>query len=1348
MEKKIKNIIQKIVKPTLLSIFSITAIFTAISQPVNAGYLNIHNEPLATSDGLSVKPNLLFILDNSGSMAWHYSGDYVQSEEMCPNEKNGTSLSLCTHGDPLFSNSQVNMQYYDPKIRYYPPNDYQGNAWPQGDPWSAVLKPFLTSGSSVRRIDIANYYQDVFWCKNSSSNVTYQNIQGNNPECVKLKHGETEKYPDNTYKYKKTNAYWCRYASDTPPSSNCKMANYYESGSRFDNDNYNWGHNSTYSYYKTTVTAPPYYYQEQAPVQWCQYSNANGYYNCDTKRTSTRKIPKLQKATPEIIGVGATGSLTFQNYYNNSNSTRTASISSVTVDGVNLLSSSINVNVNRYSYYYGTAQASDVAAQINAKTSITGYSADVSGSRVIIYAPFSSTSTTNTNYNGLTITVSYSRISAPTRVSFSGAVDYSPAVTTGLFKKVEIKSDISSYPKLSVDRTDCTGSSCTYSQELQNFANWFVYYKNRMDMMKTAVSRVFSEVSETKPGVGFRIGFRQISSPSLDEVRISEFDEDQRKKFYDSLFGANPTSSTPLRTALTNAGRLYGNKYNYDPVTQSCQQNFTFLSTDGYWNDSSGFYQLNSNTNVGNTDGTSSGEKLPVRDNLNVSNSLADVAQYYWKNDLRPDLEDNVPNSNSNPANWQHMVTFTLGIGIDGFLTYDKNYLSGGSSDYNNLVNGVEGYNWGNPINNSAESRIDDLWHAAVNGRGIYYSAKNPNEIITSITTTLNAAAAITGSGAAAATSNLEPVAGDNHAYTASYTTKDWTGDLKAQEIDLTTGEIDGGDVLWSAAEMLDAKTKGTRKLYTINKSLSTEDKKMALTWSNVQSKGWDLYFDPNNLGQCQGELSICSGHNSENLFKYIIGTGNNPNDSYRVRKTLLGDIIHSQPVFVGKPSFGYSENNYQTFYDNNEDRKGAVYVGANDGFLHAFDAETGDELWAYAPNEIINKLYKLADNSYYGNHDYFVDGKITVGDIYDGTKWRTILVSGLNAGGKSYFAIDVTDPENPKVLWEFTHSTLGLSYGNPIITKLSDGNWYVLLSSGYNNNAKGQLYVVNPVAGTLKYKVEIAGSSNNNGFAKMVNLSYNSLQDNTSEHVYGGDLDGNVWKFTLSGSSGSVYKFATIGEPITTKPVLAAVNGSGSATIPAVIIGTGKFLELTDRSDQSIGSLYALKDEGSTTHNTAIASSSDYVKQVISTSGSSNRKITDYTVDWAAKKGWWVRFVDPGERVSIDPKLQLGTLVVSTNIPTSEENSCTAGGYAWLNYFNVKTGSSVENSSTNPQDYLSTRLGNALVVGINIIKLPNGKLVSIVTTSDNQHPVSTTPTGTGNLGKKRISWRELITNN
>ena len=136
----------------------------------------------------------------------------------------------------------------------------------------------------------------------------------------------------------------------------------------------------------------------------------------------------------------------------------------------------------------------------------------------------------------------------------------------------------------------------------------------------------------------------------------------------------------------------------------------------------------------------------------------------------------------------------------------------------------------------------------------------------------------------------------------------------------------------------------------------------------------------------------------------------------YRDRQYALGDMVNAVPLYVAKPRFNFGDKVTPRLphlgrTGTVKNRTQALYVGANDGMLHAFNANTGDELWAFIPRQVLPNMWKIADESYATKHQYFVDGSPTSMDVWDGSNWRTILVGGLNAGGRGFYALDVTKP-------------------------------------------------------------------------------------------------------------------------------------------------------------------------------------------------------------------------------------------------------------------------------------------------------------------------------------------------
>lgn len=771
-----------------------------------------------------------------------------------------------------------------------------------------------------------------------------------------------------------------------------------------------------------------------------------------------------------------------------------------------------------------------------------------------------------------------------------------------------------------------------------------------------------------------------------------------------------------------------------------------------------------------------------------ASDTLADVAMYYYATDLRTATLDNCTGGLGTGTNVcqttdtgggttnvvQNMQTFTLGLGVNGTLKYSSDYLvNPKNSDYFDLTQGTK--KWPNPTVSTSggdPTNIDDLWHAAVNGRGQYFSAGDPAAVVKSLQTALQKITEIKGSAAAAATSTLQPVDGDNDIFVAQFTSAKWIGDVQKYTIDPSSGEVSSTPA-WKAADVLDARiAAGTpRTVYYFKKATGNTGTLRAFTYANLSSDGFGGAFDtfcskPGSGGgtapaQCAGLSSadLATANSGSNLVSYLLGASSSV---YRARASALGDVINSSPVFVGGPKFKYTEDSYASFASSHASRTGVLYVGANDGMLHAFDRMTGEEKWAYVPSAVIGNMYKLADTDYPYNHQFFVDGSPRVGDVWDGKKWRTILVGGLNKGGRIYYALDVTDPENPQALWEFSDTNLGLSFGNPVITKRKDGTWVVVFGSGYNNvgpgDGNGHLFVVDAITGaTLTTPVPTyttgttpAGTTTApSGLAK-VNAFVASEIDNTAKVFYGGDLLGNVWRFDIDSNVapyGAAFPFAQLKvgstpQPVTTKPEIAEVNYLGSKYV-VVYVGTGKYLGTGDLSNADLQAVYALKDDFSSTGLGDVRGRTDLVTQTITTttnsSGEPIRRATTNAVDWSSKKGWRVDLPSTGERVNVNMIMALNVLSVATNVPTSD--ACDAGGRSWLYKFDIGSGSAVSNATDSA---VGISLGNVLVAGQTVVQLPDGSTVTITTLSntavrtDRQPP----PPVVGLL--RRTSWREL----
>ncbi|MBT9456890.1 MAG: PQQ-binding-like beta-propeller repeat protein [Burkholderiaceae bacterium] len=814
----------------------------------------------------------------------------------------------------------------------------------------------------------------------------------------------------------------------------------------------------------------------------------------------------------------------------------------------------------------------------------------------------------------------------------------------------------------------------------------------------------------------------------------------------DKLSSGSPTTSgstSPATTPVTTGPTLT----NGTPVITST----TPVATDG--------------SKTSNTSSSTSGAN---------SDTLADVAMYYYQSDLRTDAldncigalgtsvcENNVTAIGKDNARWQHMSTFTLSLGMNGTLQFDVNYDTDPKTDFLAITQGSK--NWPAPGDDAGAVNIDDLWHAAVNGRGRYFSAVDPASLISSLKAALNTISAATGASSAAATSTLQPVEGDNGVYIAQFRSSEWTGDLRAYEINTKTGVIPTSTIdaqgnrvdlhKWSAAAQITPSTRGTIRYF--KKGSGNAGTLREFTYTNLTADGLNGLFDNVCSKPATAQLSQCSG--LSDAAKAVVNSGANMVDflrgqthtEYRTRNQVLGDIVNSSPVYVGVPGFAYTENGYGTFKSSQKDRLPTLYVGANDGMLHAINAATGQERWAYIPSMVMPNMYKLGDQYYESKHQYFVDATPTAGDIYtaDGS-WKTILVGGLNAGGRGYYALDITDPLNPVALWEFTNDDLGLSYGNPIITKRKDGTWVVAFTSGYNNvspgDGGGHLFVLNAETGALLKKVSTgAGATDTPSGLGRLNGWVEFDTENLTKRFYAGDLLGNVWRFDIDDliePKSSALKLAELlveGVPqsITVAPQLAEVEFHGSR-FPVVYVGTGRYLGKTDVTTTGQQSIYAIKDSLGATGLGDVRAGDTLVPQTV-TATSVRKVIAGNPVDWSSKNGWYVDLVTAGERVNVDMQLAFNILTVAGNVPGTTATDCTeaSSGTSWIYQLNVATGKG-------DAEFLST-----MVAGLSTVQMSNGTGLTIITKTDASQPGSKAiePALLGAGAARRSSWRELV---
>ncbi len=932
---------------------------------------------------------------------------------------------------------------------------------------------------------------------------------------------------------------------------------------------------------------------------------------------------------------------------------------------------------------------------------------------------------------------------------FSGNKTFYPATyfihnggdiwTFANYTKVEIKESVATTYPGRPNRTDCTGNKanpptgiCTYTEEIQNFANWYTYYRSRLLLAKAGAGRAFSQ-----QGSNMRVGFAAInqgtktvdgvSSPGAVVRGVRPFSGTNRQNFFSDLYTYSiGTAGTPLRRALDDVGKYFERTDDQGPwgatpgtaggTQLSCRQNYNILMTDGYWNGDAAptpAARENVDNTAGNTIiGTDSGQPAtftyspahPYSDSH--SSTLADAAMYYWNRDLRTDLTNNVPVGNVNKAFWQHMVTFTVGLGVTGTLN-PATALPG-------LTSGATA--WPAPVSNSTTGvNIDDLWHAAVNSRGNFFSASDPETFANALSKSLREIEERSASSSSVATSTTQLKSSSKYFQSLS-TSSEWGGTVVSRLVS------DNSDQ-WDAATQLNTQVSASSDTRKIITSRGTRDG-VAFLYANLsttQQAALDL--NSSNVVDTRGvdRVGYLRGHSQHE--------GSSP-DQFRPRpKRKLGDIVNSNPWYTGEPAAGYSDVDYagySSFRSTYLDRIPVVYVGANDGMLHGFNAcevgstyatntvcttaMAGTEVLAYVPTSVYTNLRKLTWQDYNTSHIYFVDGSPMVGDAFVNGSWRSVLLGGLNSGGKAYYALDVTNPTDASKaapifsqanaaslqLWEFTDANdadLGLTYnlpptnqetGQPLqITRMANGKWAAIVGNGYNSSSgKAALFILflnGPTGtgstwtlGTDYIKLVAETATTTNGLSTP--YPFDSNGDGYVDVVYAGDLKGNMWKFFVGPNAADADVTsdpATWRVAFSTSPLFTASNAAGQIqpiTNPPVVslhptsglmvlFGTGKYIETTDVANTDVQSFYGLRDIG-----TQVAGRASLKSVVLS--NTLPRSITESTAaatpqtDGAGNAldlGWYANLSISKERITGRTFIENGLVLFDTVVPNAD---------------------------------------------------------------------------------------------
>ncbi len=859
----------------------------------------------------------------------------------------------------------------------------------------------------------------------------------------------------------------------------------------------------------------------------------------------------------------------------------------------------------------------------------------------------------------------------------------------------------------------------------QNFANWFSYYRSREYVFKAIYGNLIANATRTRMGLvtlhnnvnGIKSSVTSVNTA----IKLMEVDPTigAKRALLDALYAVHANGGTPLRVTMNKIGQylecaagrsLFSTDCPALPVAQggACQQNFLIFATDGF--DNASFSALpSSNANADGNQNTAFDGRA-YKDSY--SHTLADIAMHYYERDLQPSLANTVPTTPGvDEAKHQHMVTYTISFGLDGTLTSSP-------------TNPTLPFTWPDPAASSA-AKIDDLRHAAYNGRGLYLNGSDPGTLESALNDALKDIIDRTSSAASVAL-NSGSQSTNSRIYQARFNSGDWSGQLLALPID-DHGNV--GTAVWDGAAVLDKAVADDKDFYTKRTILTYKPSTkagIAFRWSDL---------DPAQQTALHTNSSTINDGLGLARLNYLRGSrvDEEQGNRFRVRLHLLGDLINSDPIYVGPPPFSDSlGSDYATFRNTYAQRKPLVVVGSNDGYLHALEAATGREVLAYLPSVLMPKMSKLTSPSY--AHLYYTDGSPTAGDVFgdfnrNGTPiWRTVLVGGLRTGGQGYYALDITDSStfsegnaSKLVLWEFTDADdkdLGVSFAQPAIVRMANGRWAAVFGNGYNNSINdgssttsttgtASLFIVfldGRASGTwqkdidyIKIDTGVGSVATPNGLATPAPIDTNG--NTTVEYVVAGDLQGNMWTFDVSSADPSQWKVRYTDSAGKPRPLYTAKDADGNVqpiTVRPevgehpervgvgylVYFGTGKYIETTDKivdASTKTQTMYTIWDKPNVVpgEELPILGRSNLQQQSVLTtvavSGKTVRVSTQNSVNWQTQRGFYMDWPTTGERQVSTPLLRAGRLMLTTLIP--DPNICSFGGTSFLMELNAANG-------------------------------------------------------------------------
>jgi type IV pilus assembly protein PilY1 len=801
------------------------------------------------------------------------------------------------------------------------------------------------------------------------------------------------------------------------------------------------------------------------------------------------------------------------------------------------------------------------------------------------------------------------------------------------------------------DDGECSGTykeiTDLSAEQQDNIANWFSYYRSRSWVAKNSLLSII-ETSRA------RVGVAGLQGNTADGIRIKDVDDislsddttegDARRlaaiankaALMRQVASSESSGITRLSATLLEAGEyfreegsvptaFFGTAVEYNAPGSSsteqtisatspilnednggtCQANFAVLFTDGLAYGGNANAAFNADGGATADDYTSDFDGGTFADGF--TGTIADAAMYHLERDLAPSLSDNTNIDDIRRAgeviNHQHMTTYTIGFGVNGTLT-------------DNPLPTDTTFAWPQPVDNNATS-IDDMRHAAWNGRGKFLESSDPQQLVTDINNVFLDINARTQSTTAASSVSSGFVQESSLVFQTQFDSTDWSGNMFTFRYD-EDNIIDAANPIFDVQSVLSSRVLADNLLTAtgnaagynnsrniITKQIDLSDIATNSTTATTLKTGAGVAFDFSELSASQQLIfkgsrtsfpdwvgtdldvfgtALVNFITGDSTHEYGINGELEEQGVFRDRQQrYLGAIVNSSPQFVSAPNERYPDtiegSLYSAFKTAQSTRTPMVYVGANDGMLHAFDVSvdtdlnatpiiasninSGKEVFGYVPALLTADLPQLAQPAY--DFDSFVDATPTLRDVYvdaDGggagiTKaWRTYLVGALRNGGRGIYALDVTDPAttfdsasttpaiaNAKAAqiarFEYTHPDMGFTYSRPQMARMNDypngdpGEWVAIVGNGYNSvgDGKAKLFIIDLETGLPLVGAGPTGDGIiDTGEGSILNnlctgsdcngLSSPTLVDlngdSKVDRIYAGDLYGNMWVFNV----------------------------------------------------------------------------------------------------------------------------------------------------------------------------------------------------------------------------------------